>query len=439
MRFAVLALAVTAAIVLAFGLLHGNPSTDPQHAVPASPHRITPNTDRDQTGNIQKYLDAVAKAGGGEAHLRPGKYRLKGNLVVPTGVTLTGAWKIPHHGVLESGTLLQAYAGRGKEKGQPFIRLEQSSGAKGLTIVYPEQKLSDIKPYPWTIQGRGMHCTVEGVTLVNSYQGIAMGPEWNELHVIRNVYGCVLRRGVFVDNCTDIGRIENVHFNPHYWPRSGHDGVPKNAKPNPDIAVAIHMQQHLEAFIFGRTDWQYVLNTFVFGPKIGYRFIKTANGACNGQFVGIGSDASQYGLVVEDIQAPGLLITNGEFVCFKLRDDIARERVGVLTKPTMKGVVQLTNTSFWGRFTNAVRHEGPGTLTICQANFQIWEPPQAVIDLHAGRAAVRDCVFAGKGTDVRIGPNVTRAVVADNFAAGGMKIDNRAAERAVLRDNELPG
>ena len=142
---------------------------------------------------------------------------------------------------------------------------------------------------------------------------------------------------------------------------------------------------------------------------------------------------------MEDIQAPGLLITNGEFVCFKLRDDIAQDRVGVRTTPAMKGVVQLTNTSFWGSFTTAVRHEGPGTLTVCQANFQIWEPPQAVIDLRAGRATVRDCVFEARGTDVHIGPNVARAVVADNFAPGGMKIHNRAGKRAVLRDNEMPG
>ena len=33
-----------------------------------------------------------------------------------------------------------------------------------------------------------------------------------------------------------------------------------------------------EAFIFGRTDWQYVLNTFCFGYNVGYKFIKTKAG-----------------------------------------------------------------------------------------------------------------------------------------------------------------
>ena len=32
---------------------------------------------------------------------------------------------------------------------------------------------------------------------------------------------------------------------------------------------------HGEAFIFGRSDWQYVLNTFCFGYNVGYKFIQT--------------------------------------------------------------------------------------------------------------------------------------------------------------------
>lgn len=74
------------------------------------------------------------------------------------------------------------------------------------------------------------------------------------------------------------------------------------------------MWKNLEAFAFARTDWEYVTNTF-FSVKTGYRFIKTAAGACNGQFSGIGADAAQRCVSVEEIQPMGLLITNGEFVC----------------------------------------------------------------------------------------------------------------------------
>ena len=45
---------------------------------------------------------------------------------------------------------------------------------------------------------------------------------------------------------------------------------------------------HGRAFVFARTDWEYVLNTFSFGYAIGYHFIASNEGSCNGNFLGIG-------------------------------------------------------------------------------------------------------------------------------------------------------
>ena len=64
-----------------------------------------------------------------------------------------------------------------------------------------------------------MHGSVIDVTLVNPYKGIDFGTYPNELHYIRNVFGCPLKLGIYVNRTTDIGRIENVHFNPHSWGR----------------------------------------------------------------------------------------------------------------------------------------------------------------------------------------------------------------------------
>jgi hypothetical protein len=52
-------------------------------------------------------------------------------------------------------------------------------------------------------------------------------------HLIRNVSGQPLRRGVFVDEIYDVGRIENVHFNPWWsmepallaWQQANGEGV----------------------------------------------------------------------------------------------------------------------------------------------------------------------------------------------------------------------
>ena len=93
-----------------------------------------------------------------------------------------------------------------------MFELGHSTAVRGLTIYYPEQKPADIHPYSWTFHLQGHDNTVENVTLINSCNGIRLGPEGNVRHRIRSVYGCVLRRGIFVDACTDIRRIDNVQF-----------------------------------------------------------------------------------------------------------------------------------------------------------------------------------------------------------------------------------
>ncbi|MFX0098404.1 MAG: glycosyl hydrolase family 28-related protein [Candidatus Hodarchaeota archaeon] len=401
---------------------------------------ITADGVKDQTANIQDYLDGVSENGGGTAFLPAGQYEIKGNLKIPPGVMLSGSWKAPHHGILNKGTVLKAHANRGSEDRPPFIQLNEASGVEGITILYPEQVLSEIVAYPWTIQGRGMHVTLRNITLVNSYNGIAMGPAHNELHLIRNIFGCVLRRGIFIDNTTDIGRIENVHFNPHYWARSGHEGAfIKDADPsvNKDLNVGAVMQRNLEAFIFGRTDWEYVLNTFVFGPRVGYKFIKTPHGMCNGQFTGIGSDASQYCVLVEDTQGPGLLITNGEFVCINLQEEPIN-LIGVVTKPTFEGSLQLTNSAFWGKFHQFMKIEGSGYVSVSQANMQgnEWKEKLPAIDVQGGRVVIRDVFFKDYGPHVKIGENVINAIVTGNSADGGIYIINKAGEKAQVFANE---
>jgi len=387
-----------------------------------------PGASGDQTAAIQAMLDQAAKAGGGEVRLPPGRHVVLGNLTVPTGVALSGSWEAPHHGIVASGTVLEAYTGRGDEAAAAFITLRPSSAVRGLTVFYPQQRLDDIQPYPWTIHGEGMHNTIENVTLVNSYNGIAVGLEHSELHLIRNIFGCVLRRGVFIDNTTDIGRIENVHFNPHYWQRSRGEDAPQT------MATAAYMQRNLEAFTFGRSDWQYVANTFVFGAKIGYRFIKTKHGACNGQFVGIGADACQYPVVVDAMQPISLLISNGEFVCLAMSGNEQLPYTGVVVGPEAVGGVQLVNCSWWGSFDHFVTHEAPACrLSIAHATMT--GAKDTGIELRSGMAYLEDVLFNEcRGLHVRVGPDVRGAVIRSIFNLGDedVRIDNQAGAKAQL-------
>ena len=180
----------------------------------------------DDTNVLQIALDTAGKAGGGSVTLKAARYLLAGTLRIPAGVTLQGTWQTPHHSQGLMGTVLFVTGSAGRADGPAAIEMTDNSALRGVTLAWPNQRLPDVIPYPFAVHGRGMHVTVEDVTLANAYQGIALGPEPNELHLIRDVYGCPLKTGIFIDNCTDVGRLEDVHWNPHYWSRSGLPGAP---------------------------------------------------------------------------------------------------------------------------------------------------------------------------------------------------------------------
>lgn len=225
----------------------------------------------------------------------------------------------------DDGTALFVTAGRGREEGDPFLSLNTNSTVCGLTIYYPDQSVDDGPvAYPWTIAMRGKNPAVLDVELLNPYQGIDASK--NERYNIRNITGQPLRRGIWVDAIYDIGRIENVHFNP-WW--NSHSKVYQWQTKNGD------------AFIFGRADWEYVLNTFCFGYHTGYRFVETATGGCNGNFLGIGADDCNRAILVEQCAPYGLLIANGEFTAFHGNDPTMIEVLSA-----NKGVVRLSNSAF---------------------------------------------------------------------------------------------
>jgi len=371
----------------------------------------------DDTGAIQRALDAAQAAGGGTVYLPPGRYLTRGVLTVPDGVTLRGSFScVPSHSGLrdrgqpkpgDDGTVLLATAGRGQEDGAPFVTLNTNSSIAGLTIFYPEQ-VTDAEPaaYPWTIVMRGKNPAVMDVELLNPYQGIDASQ--NERHNIRNVTGQPLRRGIWVDAIYDIGRIENVHFNP-WW--------------NSHSAVYRWQTENGEAFIFGRADWEYVLNTFCFGYKVGYKFVETATGECNGNFLGIGADDCNRAVLVEQSAAYALLIANAEFTSFHGDDPTMVE-----VKATNKGVVRISNSAFWGPCNQIAKISGEGTVAFTDCTFVQWGKAgdRAAIQAAAGSVMVRGCGFLQDKQHILLGQDVTSAVIAGNLFTGPAKIENHS-------------
>jgi len=371
----------------------------------------------DDTRDVQAALDAAGRAGGGVVCLPPGRYVLAGNLRVPPHVTLSGIWQAPssHPGLRdknrpkpEYGTVLLVLTEAGSEGGEPLVSLVDNSGLQGVAVYYPEQK-SDREPvpYPWTIQMRGNNCFVQNVELLNPYQGI--DARYNQRHLIRNVHGQPLRRGIWIDEIYDIGRVENVHFNPWWSMQPG---------------LFNWQMAHGEAFIIGRSDWQYVLNTFCFGYRVGYRFTTNKRCACNGNFLGIGADDCWVACLIEDCAPFGLLITNGEFVSFHGPDPTMIE-----VAESHRGSVRFVNCAFWGPTNQIARIRGEGTVGFSDCTFMQWDRNQegrAAIQAESGTVLVRGCEFRADAPQVYLGALVKRAVIAENAFAGSERIVNKS-------------
>jgi hypothetical protein len=381
----------------------------------------------DDTASFQKALDFAGQSGGGIVYAPRGNYFFSGHLTVPDAVTLKGVWEsVPSHnglrdpdtpGPTNNGTTFLVTENRGNEDGPAFITLHTDSTLKGIVLYYPEQDAAaEPKPYPWAIAMRGKNPAVLAVELLNPYNGIDASQ--NERHLIRDVQGQPLRRGVFVDRIYDIGRIENVHFNP-WW----------SMKP----ALFQWQQEHGEAFIFARSDWQYVLNTFCFGYHTGYRFVKTGAGVCNGNFLGIGADDCNTAVEVEDAAPFGLLIANGEFTSFH-GPDPTMVRVGT----NNAGSVRLVNCAFWGPCRQIANIAGRGTVGFSDCTFVQWDSSnegRSAIQAGGGTLLVRGCEFREDKPQIELGEPVRRAVVSGNVFTGKPRLTNHSRHSVVISDN----
>jgi hypothetical protein len=392
----------------------------------AKPDGVTDNTEI-----FQKLLDRAGQAGGGIVYIPAGKYCIKGNLSIPAAVTLKGVFNVPpttRHDPSPDlyGTVLLAYAGRGSAEGKPFIHLAGHMAVlSGVIINYPEWKQADVPPvpYPPCVLADGAEDTgVFDCCLINPYEGLRFVR--SARYLVRNVFGYPSWRGFYVDECYDIGKVENCHF----WPF----GV--NYQPDDPYCKWVNTQG--VAYEFARTDWNYVTHTFCFGYGVGYKFSESKSGSCNGSFLGIGADSCQRPVLVEQAQDPGLLITNGEFVGRWGSHD----SVGVEIKESSAGKVSLVNCSFWGPIDRCILDQSPrAQLTASACNFVQWDnnnQGSPAIQIDSGAAIIQGNSFVEGSLHVQVGEGVRSAILMGNQAPSGFQVENNAGTKTQMIGNE---
>ncbi len=379
----------------------------------------------DDTRAFQKALNSFGVKGG-IVYAPRGTYLFSGSLIIPQGVTLKGSFEsVPAHNGFrdkglplpgDDGTTFLVTGGKGNEDASPFITLNTNSTLRGVLLYWPLQDPEkEPEAYPWAVAMRGKNPAILDVEMLNPYNAIDASK--NERALIRNISGQALRRGIYVDGIYDIGRIENVHWNP-WW--SMHPELFNWQKANG------------EAFIFERTDWHYVLNTFCYGYRVGYKFGGSNTGVCNGNFLGIGADACHTSVLIEKSAPMGLLITNGEFVAMDGEDPIM-VRVGAENE----GNITFSNCAFWGPCNQNARIEGIGTTTFADCIFMQWDRNHEElysIQANSGSLIIRGCNFMIDSPQVFLGENVSRAIVTNNLIQGKIRITDKSAN-AIINDN----
>ncbi len=388
----------------------------------------------DNTASFRKALAAAAEIGG-IVRVPPGQFRFGGTIAVPPATTLEGSWRGPHYPDPRKGSMLLVYAGRDRENADPFVTLAANSTLKGLSFYYPEQKVKDIRPYPWTVSVRGDRASVIDISMANSYNALDCGTHNNAAHYLRNPNITALRRGVFVDCVYDIGRMENIHIHPSEWsslgPASGYDSK----------TLFQYQLDNLEGFIIGKCDWSYMVNCFVIFAKVGFRFIplQVEPGRDRGQapegnilITQSGSDLSPLAVKIEAVQDhSGIAFENCQFMN------------SIEIEETNTGPLKLVNCGFWGqcRTGSVILNRGKGEVFLTACHFSAWEdrnnpyqwdPRIPFIRCENGALIMTGCVFRDYGHTpehhVRLGPGVSAAVLNGNLVRGGrLRIDNQTS------------
>lgn len=341
-----------------------------------------------------------------------------------------------------------------------FVTITQNAAVCGLVVWYKQQeRVLPPVPYPWTFRLGGVYsnhysnnAALFDVEILGAWNGVAAVHAGR--HYIARVQGQPLNIGLFVDEVYDIGRIENVHWVPWY----------SQAAP-----LIYHQTTFGRAFVFGRTDWQYVFNTFAYAYAVGYHFIERPGGSAGGQFLGIGADAAtNASVLVESVAVNGVLIANGEFTAFCDQGlavtghpvrfcppgDTSIAPVHVRTTATAShGSVKFSSSSFWGPAAMLAEAGGGGTLSFVGCRFDAWDNHlnasatgferrgTAAMTQSGGALVVSSCEFSQALASgfplMTLKPGTRKTVVTGNVLSGVMNVSKAVgfAGKAVVANN----
>jgi len=327
----------------------------------------------DNTNAIQSALNKASADGGGIVYMPPGKYRVDGTLTIPTGVELKGATDVGTV-PMGPGSILEAYSGKGNPQGEPFIKLSEKSGIRGIIVNYPEQHaylLPNIPEYPYCIQARGKDVYIVNVGLRATFRGIDLFSYKCDNHYIDYLAGHVFETGIKVGGGSENGRIYNAQFNTicyasgreskfGSWPNSPAQEGEQNLKD----ACYNYNWDKLDFIILGNCKNEILYNDFNYASQRGLVFAADGANGPSGIALGHGIDAARKALYYEAIGEGGFDLINSQIVA--LGNSSTRY---IETTADFTGESTLFSSDYWGNPYRGIAAAG-GKINLTLANFR---------------------------------------------------------------------
>jgi hypothetical protein len=184
-------------------------------------------------------------------------------------------------------------------------------------------------------------------------------------------------------------------------------------------------KENLIGFTIGRTDWEYISNSFVIWAKIGFHFRRVAEKTGNVLVTQSGSDLGPVAVRIDELQEhAGVAFENCQFMS------------GFEIGPQNKGPVKLSNCGFWGRAGAGSQMvlDGQGTVTLTATHFHRWDyarEGKPCIEARNGSLLLQGCDFmepSNTSPHIRLGQGVkSAALIGNRFQGGSIRIVNESA------------
>ena len=336
----------------------------------------------DVTAALQALLDEAGKTGG-IVFLKPGCYRLDGQLVIPTGVELKGAVDIGRN-PYNIGTVLEIYGGAGQPDGPAAIQMKAGSGIRGIVFEYPEQykdsftDINAVVAYPYAIQGQGADIYIINVAMRNGYNGVDLMSYRCDNHYVEYLSGVALGTMIRVGGGSTGGLVANYQLNYTTLLNGAQTkyGSWENA-PSEEERQAFEqmmykwMQERSIVMQVGDVTDQRLYNNFSYSGGRGIQFIEENGKAASGWCLGHAIDFATIAIEVQALEE--MPFVNLQLTAFdKLSGDIKLESEdgvhAVYLTEEFDGEVNIHNLTIWAKPDSYLNVQG-GTLNVYGGNY----------------------------------------------------------------------